>query len=82
MKKVNMVVYLFEEGIEKELAGSLSMSADRDGAFPFCAAIDSRTHFTSLSLLFTRILIVLNGVEAEYVSRSRLDEYMILRVVC
>lgn len=50
-------MYLFEEEMEKELAGSLSMSADRDVAFPFCAAIDSRTHFTSLSLLFTGVLV-------------------------
>jgi hypothetical protein len=35
-------IYLLAEVIEKGLDESLSKSADRDGAFPFCAAIDSR----------------------------------------
>ena len=35
-------IYLLAEVMEKGLDGSLSKSADRDGAFPFCAAIDSR----------------------------------------
>lgn len=44
-------IYLLAEATEKGLDGSLSKRADRDGAFPFCAAIDtrSRTHFMSRS---------------------------------
>jgi hypothetical protein len=44
-------IYLLAEVMEKGLDGSLSKTADRDGAFPFCAAIDSRsrTHFMSRS---------------------------------
>lgn len=35
-------IYLLAEVMEKGLDASLSKSADRDGAFPFCVAIDSR----------------------------------------
>ena len=60
-------MYLLTEVMEKGLDESLSKSADRDGAFPFCAAIDSR-HEPILCLGYGQFAVV---VDRRKVSRKK-----------
>lgn len=53
---------LLAEVMEKGLNGSLSRSADRDGAFPFCAAIDSR-HEPILRLSHGQVAVGIGRLE-------------------